>query len=362
MKIDSSVIGMESARTYESATTRTLSYRMSRVSTAAQSAAEEDTNMEDNLENTKEETENSISDIQDRLAGTGSLFRLNTINPQEELAEAVKRIREESIVYLWRLLFGDRAKDLAKRLGIGEIQGSVSSASTDGSAGFEIVAMEEICYEEKESTSFSTTGTVRTADGREITFDLEVGMSRSFSRYVSRESVLKPKMCDPLVINLNGNIAEVSDQKFFFDLDGDGREEEISRLKKDSGYLALDLNKDGQINDGTELFGTRSGDGFADLAKYDEDGNGWIDENDAIWDKLQIWIQQEDGSSRLYQLKEKGVGAICLQNASTNFTQRGSSGEVNAAIRSTGIFLYESGLAGTIQHLDLAVNHLSAMA
>ena len=34
--------------------------------------------------------------------------------------------------------------------------------------------------------------------------------------------------CDPLVINLDTNIAQVSDQKFFFDLDQDGKEEEIS--------------------------------------------------------------------------------------------------------------------------------------
>ncbi len=52
--------------------------------------------------------------------------------------------------------------------------------------------------------------------------------------------------CDPLVINLNSNVAEVSDQKFFFDLDADGEEEGISRLYEDSGYLALDLNGNGR--------------------------------------------------------------------------------------------------------------------
>lgn len=186
-------------------------------------------------------------------------------------------------------------------------------------------------------------------------------MSRSFSQYISRER-RTTAMCDPLVINLNGNIAEVSDQKFFFDLDADGEEEAISRLCEDSGYLALDLNGDGKINNGSELFGTKSGDGFADLAKYDEDGNGWIDENDSIWDKLKIWIQQKDGTSRLYRLEEKGVGAICLQNAATDFTHKNSQGEINGAIRSTGIFLYENGLAGTLQHLDLAVGHLEQLA
>ena len=64
---------------------------------------------------------------------------------------------------------------------------------------------------------------------------------------------------------------ELSDQTFYFDLDADGKEEEISVLNG-SGYLALDKNGDGVINDGSELFGTKNGDGFADLARYDEDG------------------------------------------------------------------------------------------
>mgnify|MGYP000465316364 CR=1 FL=1 len=51
-------------------------------------------------------------------------------------------------------------------------------------------------------------------------------------------------------------------------------------LQGGSGYLALNKNGDGVINDGSELFGTASGDGFYDLSMYDEDGNGWIDEND----------------------------------------------------------------------------------
>ena len=37
-----------------------------------------------------------------------------------------------------------------------------------------------------------------------------------------------------------------------------------------------------------KLFGTSSGDGFKDLAEYDEDGNGWIDENDSIFNRLKV--------------------------------------------------------------------------
>ena len=61
----------------------------------------------------------------------------------------------------------------------------------------------------------------------------------------------------------------------------------------------MDRNGDGKINDGSELFGTKSGDGFKDLASYDADGNGWIDENDAIFSQLKIWTKDEDGKDKL---------------------------------------------------------------
>ncbi len=118
--------------------------------------------------------------------------------------------------------------------------------------------------------------------------------------------------------------------------------------------LALDKNGDGVINDGSELFGTKSGDGFRDLAAYDSDGNGWIDENDEIWEKLLIWTRDEDGKEICYKLSEKGVGAIYTGNVNTDFSLNGADNAANGRIRRTGLFLYENGMAGTVQHVDVA--------
>ena len=202
---------------------------------------------------------------------------------------------------------------------------------------------------------------MKTADGREITFGLNVEMSRNFASYYSCDytQVQTRVLCDPLVINLEGNMAELADQTFFFDIDADGKTDEISTLNSKSGYLALDRNKDGVINDGSELFGAKSGDGFADLSAYDEDGNGWIDEADSIWEKLLIWTKDENGKDKCYKLAEKGVGAICLSNAVTDFSLNDAQNAVNGRIRKTGIFLYENGMAGTVQHLDVAKHEQS---
>ncbi|MBR6642635.1 MAG: hypothetical protein IKL28_03125 [Lachnospiraceae bacterium] len=212
-------------------------------------------------------------------------------------------------------------------------------------------------HTEMEYTAFQSQGCVKTQDGREITFGVEVEMSRAFcEKYDSIFVQDVPVTCDPLVFNLEGNIGKISDQKFLFDLNADGTEEEISFTEQGSGFLALDKNKDGEINDGSELFGTKSGDGFKDLAEYDEDGNGWIDENDSVFDDLSIWTLNEEGEKVQISLLKADVGAIYLGNASTEFSLKNAeTHDTNGIIRSTGVFLKESGGAGTVQHIDLAI-------
>ena len=211
-------------------------------------------------------------------------------------------------------------------------------------------------YTEAESTTFATSGIVRTADGRDINFNMEVSMSRAFTASINSLEVESYIKTDPLMINLDTDIGSVSDQKFFFDLDTDGKEEEISFAGKGSGFLALDRNGDGKINDGSELFGTKSGDGFKDLAAYDADGNGWIDENDAIFSQLKIWTKDEDGNDKLISLKDADVGAIYLGNADTQYSLKDDDHKLNGEIKKTGIYLHESsGEVGTVNHVDLTV-------
>ena len=264
-------------------------------------------------------------------------------------------IRQYCMQFLMELLFNFRGE----RYGANRwnAQSAASSGTGSGPTIYQTnIINNQYFHMEEENTTFSTVGTVRTADGREINFNLEFAMSRRFEEYYEETySTEQLIYCDPLVINLDTNIASVSDQKFFFDLDQDGEEEEISMLGSGSGFLALDLNGDGVINDGGELFGTKSGNGFADLSKYDSDGNGWIDEADEIWDKLLIWVKDDQGNDTLYHLKDLGVGAIGLGSVSTEFALNSAQdNHNNAMIRRTGIFLYENGNVSTVQHLDLA--------
>lgn len=213
-----------------------------------------------------------------------------------------------------------------------------------------------IFHGESEKTAFQSAGMVVTADGREIDFNVTIEMSRSFCESYETLSQSSYILTDPLVINLDTNIGTVTEQKFLFDIDSDGDNESISFAGKGSGFLAIDKNEDGEINNGKELFGTESGDGFKDLAEYDIDNNGWIDEADSVFNKLKVWIKDEDGNDRLLNLKEAGVGAIYLDSAATQFSlKEPEDNRTDAVIQRTGIYLKESGEVSTIQHIDLAI-------
>lgn len=238
-------------------------------------------------------------------------------------------------------------------------------AETDGSGvavpveqqgeGFGLVYDYYESHYEYETTSFASEGKILTEDGREIDFSVELNMSREFYSEQSLNIRMGDVLKDPLVVNFGGTAAELTQNKFAFDIDMDGTLDQISFIKGHSGYLALDKNEDGVINDGSELFGPATGKGFDELALYDLDGNGWIDENDAIYDKLRIWMKNEDGSDRLMALGEKGIGAIYLGHVDTPFALKDSENNLLGKVASSGVFLYEDGRPGTIQQVDLAV-------
>lgn len=223
-------------------------------------------------------------------------------------------------------------------------------------AGFGIEYDYHALHEEFERTDFSAHGIVRTADGQEISFSLDVTMSRHF-REETNVSVRAgdARRKDPLVINFDGNAAELSNQRFRFDLDADGRADDVPLLGGGSGYLALDLNANGRIDSGAELFGPASGSGFDDLARYDDDHNGWIDEADAVFARLRVWTPDATGAGSLTSLAARDVGALYLGRTDTAFELRSATNEDFGAVRDTGIFLTDSGAVGTLQEIDLTV-------
>ena len=384
MRIDSSKIGMESARRYSSV-------KVAGASAAAQGGVLVRNGSFGNFVNSwssgSSMTKSSYGSMTQLRNGKQSMTQLRYTRSDiysaqsirsERRAQTYEDIRVSSIMHLLNLFFRKKGGTTRDGAVYGAQSGNGQGGSTQKTETQDTLVTQtlgdRIKYApakskpianmvvgaagsyESEQTSFSTQGTVVTKDGREIKFGIDMKMSRSFAEYYEAKVPAKQtEFCDPLVINLDTDITELSDQKFLFDIDNDGILDEISKLSSKSGYLALDKNGDGKINDGGELFGTASGNGFADLAAYDDDGNGWIDEDDEIFDKLLIWSKDENGNDKLFHLKDRGVGAICLSSVATEFALNNmQTNEANGVIRRTGMFLFENGNVGTMQHVDLA--------
>ncbi|MDE7216819.1 MAG: hypothetical protein K2N20_01850, partial [Helicobacter sp.] len=162
-------------------------------------------------------------------------------------------------------------------------------------------------------------------------------------------------LIDTLIIDLGVYGVELSNDTFSFDLEADGESDQISRPKGNSGFLALDKNGDGIINDGTELFGTQNGDGFKDLARYDSNGDGKIDKDDPIYDKLRIWKPGANGDQgELIGLGEVGIGAIYLDAKNNEQLMQSASGETLGVQRKSAAYQRTDGSEGQIYHIDLA--------
>lgn len=117
-----------------------------------------------------------------------------------------------------------------------------------------------------------------------------------------------------------------------FDLLGDNAPRLLQwvGLQQDDAFLALDRNKNGIVDDGTELFGNgtrllssgeQAPNGFVALAQFDQtehggNDNGFIDPQDDIWSQLLVWLDENaDGlcfPEEMFPLAQIGYTALSI--------------------------------------------------
>ena len=196
---------------------------------------------------------------------------------------------------------------------------------------------------------------MQTADGQQIEVDLDLTMSRKFVSEQHIDVRAQGVLQDPLVVNFDGPAASLTQTQYQFDIDSDGQEDQIHFAGPGTGFLALDRNGNDTVDDGTELFGAQTGNGFGELAAFDDDGNQFIDSGDSIFDRLRIWSKDDTGGDRLMALGQRGIGAIYLGHMATPFSIKDSFNQLQGMVRSSSFFLREDGSAGSVQQVDLVV-------
>lgn len=131
------------------------------------------------------------------------------------------------------------------------------------------------------------------------------------------------------------------DSEVKFDLMGDGKPINTGWIAgHQGGLLGLDLNHNGQIDDGRELFGqfTRlqngklASNGYEALKQYDENNDGLIDQKDSVYGKLLVWLDMnKNGGSEPHELKtlsQMSVSSIGVKYQDVPTDKQWSNGNV----------------------------------
>jgi hypothetical protein len=175
----------------------------------------------------------------------------------------------------------------------------------------------------------------------------------------------------PLVLDTDGNGFETKAKTagVYFDLDNNGFAEKTAWTNGDA-FLTYDLNGNGKIDNGGELFGNhtlvgneKAADGFAALSQYDENGDGFIDENDSVYQLMRLWNDNGNGISEdgeFKTLEEMGVNSIDLNQTAPetiNYTDATVSGVSSAEMtdgtsRTVADFWFNVSTADTMQIYD----------
>jgi Ca2+-binding RTX toxin-like protein len=177
---------------------------------------------------------------------------------------------------------------------------------------------------------------------------------------------------DPLILDLNRDgVIETTQVKdgAYFDHDGDGFAQQTGWASPDDGFLVLDRNGNGIIDDGTELFGDeailqngrKAANGFQALSEMDSNADGRIDVNDGAYSRLRVW-QDFDGDGyssddELFTLDELGIASI--STASTISSNTDPQGNTQTRI---GSFERTDGTAGQIANFSLQTDRTYTIA
>jgi uncharacterized repeat protein (TIGR01451 family) len=131
----------------------------------------------------------------------------------------------------------------------------------------------------------------------------------------------------PIVIDLNGDgIHTISRAASTgsFDLFGNGTAIKSGWISGSDGFLAIDKNGNGKVDDISELFGGNAkGAGFAQLAAYDSNGDGLVDAKDAHFADLRVWQDvngnHQTDAGELMTLAQAGVSSLTVAHTDLPF-------------------------------------------
>jgi hypothetical protein len=182
---------------------------------------------------------------------------------------------------------------------------------------------------------------IPTADVRVMT-TAQIAALTTCSLTVTQKSVLSLSQVSvyrtPIVLDLNGDGVKTLalGAGVRFDLAADGQAVQTGWVSAQDGLLVRDVNHDGTINNGAELFGSsttladgsRANDGYQALAELDSNHDGVISQADAAYGELGVWVDgNSDGvsqSAEIRSLSEMGITQVSTQTTAGDGVDNGN--------------------------------------
>ncbi|WP_291992060.1 SdrD B-like domain-containing protein [Candidatus Accumulibacter sp. ACC003] len=157
-----------------------------------------------------------------------------------------------------------------------------------------------------------------------------VSKTSAFTLTLGQNDMTRDAGITPIVIDLDGNGIQTlsrANSAGSFDLFGNGSAVQSGWISGGEGFLAVDHNGNGQIDDISELFGgTAKGAGFAQLASYDSNGDGLVNAADSGFADLLIWRDangnHQTDAGELLTLAEAGVASLDVGHSELPFLDR----------------------------------------
>jgi hypothetical protein len=229
---------------------------------------------------------------------------------------------------------------------------SQSATAADGRSESGFSYDDQQTYAESEKMALSMAGTLTTDDGRQFSFSYEYRMERTLVQQRSTQiRAGSAAVQDPLVLDVGGVTGQpggLSGVTTPFDLHGNGGQDRLPVPA--AGWRYLVQGAQSPVN-GSALFGPRSGQGFAELAAMDVDGNGFVDAGDPGFTDLHLW----DGVHTPEPLAKYGIGALAVRSVTAPFRFAGADGITQGQNQRSGMYVTDQGRVGAMHQIDVAV-------
>ena len=173
------------------------------------------------------------------------------------------------------------------------------------------------------------------------------------------------KRFDPIAIDLDGDgIETISlENGVYFNHDNNMFSEKTGWVSADDGLLVRDINGDGFIDNGGELFGNNTllkngllaNNGFEALKDLDDNKNGMLDSEDSVWQQLRVW-QDKNGNGKVDNGELKTLVELKIKEISTGYTTSSAVDDNGNAHTQNSTITFADGTQGVSTDVWFDVN------